>query len=110
MQSKDLLKYIFTKQGNYSLYIEDEILESLFKHVSIKYHSKKKFIILISFLLRQNGKHFLNEKVIYSISDKFHFSKNDTKLLFRNIEWIKNISHISVRDIQLLWLDYGKNE
>ena len=110
MQSKDLLKYIFTKQGNYSLYIEDEILESFFKHVSIKYHSKKKFIILISFLLRQNGKHFLNEKIIYSISDKFHFSKNDTKLLFRNIEWIKNISHISVRDIQLLWLDYGKNE
>ena len=110
MQRQDLLKYIFTKRGNYSLYIEDKILESFFKHVSIKHHSKKKLIILISLLLKQNSKQFLSEKIIYSISDKFHFSKNDTKLLFRNIGWIKNINLISVKDIQLLWLDYGKNE
>ena len=109
MQSHDLLKYMFTEQKDYSLAIQPKILKEYIQNISLRHKPKKKFLILLSLLLKNENRKII-KKIILSISNKFNLSKNDNRLLVKMTEWVKSTRSVSAKDIKLVWLDFGKEE
>ena len=109
LQKHDLLKYLFTQQKIYNLYFKEKFLKSFFKYISKKHILKNKFMVFISFLFNDEVEN-ISKEIIDSISERFHFSSSDKKILLRNLEWIKNKNKISSLDIKTIWLDYGREE
>ena len=93
-----------------------QLNKSLLKNILAKLINYKDrlnypFIIYVSFLIT-----FLEQKetnknnIISLVIKKFKLSREDKRLLIRNIDWLLNIKKINKITIINLWLDYGELE
>ncbi|PPR17037.1 MAG: CCA-adding enzyme [Alphaproteobacteria bacterium MarineAlpha9_Bin3] len=88
-----------------------QLNKNLLKNVSIKLSKYKNrinypFIIYVSFLISfLPQKETDKNKIISIVTQKFKLSKNDKRLLKRNVNWLLNIKNINKTTIINLWID-----
>lgn len=93
-----------------------QLNKSLLKNILAKLINYKDrlnypFVIYVSFLITSIEQKETNKNNIISlVIKKFKLSREDKRLLIRNIDWLLNIKKINKITIINLWLDYGELE